>query len=252
MLASERFKRIRQLIDSTGAVTVSDLVKEFGVSIETVRRDLVKLEQLNELKRVHGGAVSLVQMKSFERLEKRNKEMYDEKRQLALKAVSLINENDYIGIDSGSTAVVFAEVIKERFNSLTIVTHSLDVFNILCRCKDFKVILVSGHFLQDENAFYGNLVLETLDKLRLSKVFLCPGTISISSGICDFDYNLYQVQKKYLQICDRVYLLADNSKYEKKALFKLDELKSDYVCVTDNNINDEIVKIYRENGIQIL
>lgn len=251
MLASERYEKIKRLLEENGAVNVNDLMKLFNVSLETVRRDLLKMEQSKQLKRVHGGAVSVVQMKNFANLESRNKEMYKEKRELSETAAKFINENDYIAIDSGSTAIVFAEVLKERFTSLNVVTHSLDVFNALCTYKNFQVILVGGHFLANENAFYGSIVTETLSRLHVSKVFIFPSAVSIDVGICDYEHNLYEIQKKLIEIGDSVYILADSSKFEKKALYKLDDINPEYTYVTDKTIGNEILNIYNENGCKI-
>lgn len=252
MLANERLDKIREKIDEKGAATVNELANELNVSIETVRRDLLKLEQCKRLTRVRGGAVSVARMKNYKSLDSRNKEMFLEKRELALVAAKTVREGDCIGIDSGSTAVIFAEALKEKFSSLTVVTHSLDVFNVFRGDKNFNVILASGYFLEDENAFYGSFVMDTLNKLRLSKVYLCPTAISLEGGICDFESKLYDVQKQLLKISDTAFFLADSSKFEKKALLKLDDVKSEYVFVTDSKINDEIVEIYRENGIEIM
>ena len=133
MLASERIDYIRKELNKKGVVNVTELEKVFKVSTETVRRDLLKMEELKLLKRVHGGAVSINKMKSFETLTVRNKENYSLKLSLSKMACSTILDGDVIAIDSGSTAIVFAEELKKRFTNLTIVTHSLDVFNLLAR-----------------------------------------------------------------------------------------------------------------------
>lgn len=252
MLASERFDYIRKELNKKGVVNVTELEKVLKVSTETVRRDLLKMEELKLLKRVHGGAVSINKMKSFETLTVRNKENYSLKLSLSKMACSTILDGDVIAIDSGSTAIVFAEELKKRFTNLTIVTHSLDVFNLLARHENFKVILIAGHFLESENAFYGDLVLDSLSKIRVSKAYIFPGAISLDGGACDFCQDLLQVQRKYLSVSSKIYLLADSSKIEKNALIQLDSLKPEYTVITDGNLLSETFNLYRENGIDIL
>lgn len=251
LFAKERQNKIYDMIRSNGAVTTAKLMDCFRVSVETVRRDLLALEQSGKLTRVHGGAVAKNGMKPYRKLKERNHEFEKQKRELSLTAAEFISEGDVIGIESGSTAVAFAEVLKSRFSNLTVVTCSVDVFELLCNHKDFSVILCAGHYLREENAFCGELTLAMLERLHVRKVFLCPSTVSLAHGIFDFQKELYQVQKKMLEMADEVYILADSSKFEKTGLLKLDEMKSDYIYITDSDLPEEFVKIYRENERKI-
>ncbi|MBE6808738.1 MAG: DeoR/GlpR transcriptional regulator [Ruminococcaceae bacterium] len=252
MLSKERQNKIQQLLLKNGAVTTSNLVNEFGVSLETIRRDLLSMEQAGMLSRVHGGAVTVGGMKPFFNLEERNKSQNEEKRKLSVRTAEFINEGDYIYVDTGSTAIFFAEVLKEKFSALTVVTHSLDVFQILNNHRDFTVILCAGHYLKKENSFYGTLLLDMLSRLHIKKAFLFPGTLSLEFGICDYNESLLQVQKKLLEISDEIYFLADSSKFECKSLLKLDDMKREYTYVTDSNLSAELKKLYIENGINIV
>ncbi len=250
MFAEERQKKIQTMIREQGAVTTKKLVDLFGVSVETIRRDLLCMEESGILTRVHGGAVSTGGMKPYYELPRRNLEHSDKKRELSLVAMSFINEGDYIGIDAGSTAVVFAELLKTRFKKLTVVTHSADVFDVL---KDtFEVILCGGQYLRSENAFCGALTLETMERLHVQKSFIFPSAVSLKFGICDYQQDLYPPQKKLLEICEQAYILADSSKFESQALLKLDDMKPDYCYITDGGLARELVALYRENGLRVL
>ncbi len=251
MLAENRRDEIAQLIQENGAVTTSDMVSRFGVSIETIRRDFLCMEEQGILKRVHGGAISERKMKRFNPLEERNKEFSAEKRALSLNAIRFIEEGDIIAIDTGSTAIFFAEVLRDNFSSLTVVTHSLDVFNILCHNKQFKTILCGGHFFGDENAFYGSLATDTLKKIHVQKAFIFPSAISMEFGVCDYDENLYPMQKQMIESSDSVFVLADSSKFEKRALLKVCDMKSEFTYITDNNLSESLVKLYKENAINV-
>ena len=251
MFANERQDKIYDMIQNNGAVTTAKLVDFFGVSIETIRRDLLAMEQNGRLTRVHGGAVAKSGMKPFKELKERNKEFGKQKYELSLKAAEFISNGDIIGIDSGSTAISFAKVLKERFSKLTVVTHSMDVFEMLSNHKDFSVILCGGYYLREENAFYGELTLDMLNSLHIQKTFIFPSAVSFESGIYDYQKDLYQIQKQLVKLSDEIYILADSSKFEKTALLKLDNMKPEYIYITDNSLQDELVKLYKENDIQI-
>lgn len=251
MFAKERQEKIYEMIQKNGAVTTSYLMNFFDVSVETVRRDLLAMEQRGQLSRVHGGAIAKSEMKPFMELRQRNKEYSEQKYQLALRATDFISNGDIIGIDSGSTAISFAEALKEKFSKLTVVTHSMDVFELLRDYKDFSVILCGGHYMRNENAFYGALVLEALSNLHIQKAFIFPMAISLEYGIYDYYEELYSVQKQIMKSSDDIYILADSSKFEKKALLKLSDMKTDYNYITDSFLSDELKKLYKENGIRI-
>ena len=249
MFAKERQDKIYEIVKNNGAVTASALVKLFDVSIETVRRDLLEMERHGLLSRVHGGAVAIGEMKPYLDLNERNKEFTEQKRHLALKASEFISDGDIIGIDSGSTAISFSEVLKEKFSKLTVITNSLDVFNILC--DSFSVILCGGHYLPYEKAFYGSLTLSMLKNLHMQKAFIFPSAVSFEFGICDYQKDLYQIQEQMIKSSDEIFILADSSKFEKKALLKLDDMKTEYRYITDCNINSELEKIYKEHNINL-
>lgn len=252
MFAKERRSLIYERLKANGAVTTGELMKTFSVSIETIRRDLLVMEQHKLLQRVHGGAVAVGKMKTFQDLSYRVSENENAKRELTKLAAQLIQDGDVLGIDTGSTAIYFAEALKERFHRLTIITHSLDVFECLSRYKEFQVILCGGYLLQKENSFYGILAIDMLKKLHMQKVFLFPSAISLAHGICDYQEELYQIQRQLLECGDHIFVLADSSKYETNALLKIDDMKQNYTYVTDSNLSHELKHLYQENDIKII
>lgn len=251
MLAKERQSKIQRMLQKDGAVTTSNLVALFDVSVETIRRDFLTMEQNGLLTRVHGGAVANGEMKPFADLAHRNLEFGDQKKELAATAARFVNDGDYIAVDAGSTAIAFAEALKERCSDLTIVTYSSDVFEILRNHKNFSVILCGGHYKKNENSFFGNLTLEMLERLHVQKAFVFPSAISLEFGICDYQQDFYLLQKKLLAISDSIFILADSSKFEKKALMKLDDMRPEYTYITDSRLSGELKNIYEENNLKI-
>lgn len=251
MLAKERQNKILELIKKQGAVSVASLVSQFNVSVETIRRDLLYMEKAGFLSRVHGGAVPNNAMKPYLTLHERVQEHKNLKRELSITACSFINEGDTIALDQGSTGNVFAEVLRDKFKNLTVITHSLDVLEILRENEGIKIILCAGEYMTAENSFYGPLVLSAYDSINIPKTFIFPSAISLENGICDYQSDLVLVQKQIIKSSASTYFLADSSKFEKKALFKLDDVKLEYNFVTDSSLSSEIKKLYFENNIKI-
>ena len=251
MFAKERQDKIYEAVIKNGAVETAGIVKALGVSIETVRRDLLFMEQQNLLKRVHGGAVRLGDMRTFPSLEARNNSNTKEKTSLARRAMDFISDGDFIAVDCGSTANFFAEVLKECKTNLTVLTHSADILDILKPSPSIEVILIGGQYMKKENAFYGTFALDMLSQVHVQKSFIFPSAISLKNGICDFQPDLYAIQKKMLEIGDEIFVLADSSKFEERAMLKIDEMRPEYKYITDGALPDPIIKLYSENNINV-
>lgn len=252
MIGNIRRKEICGLLKKQSAVTTVSLSEKFGVSVETIRKDLLRLEKEGELERVHGGAVPKSGVREGECFEKRLERHVNEKREISSIAAKLINNGDVIAIDTGSTAREFIEALKERLEKLTIVTHSRDVFEAACNYKNFEVILCGGFYLKNENSFYGDFVLDMLDNIHVGKVCIFPNSISLNNGIFDANVNLAQIQKKLISCANEVIVVADSSKFEKTSLIKVADMNSKYIYVTDSNLPDEVKEIYRSNDINII
>lgn len=252
MFANERQQQILSRLNLNGAVTTSELTEAFGVSIETVRRDLLHLEQKGHLQRVHGGAVAPGSMRHYADLSARMTENSQGKAELSQNAALLVQEGDILYIDSGSTAVFFAKELASRFSKMTVVTHSMDVFEILAKQHGFHLILCGGSYSWEERAFHGGITLEALKQLHVSKAFLCPSAISLRNGVRDYDQALTQVQKQIISICDRAYFLADSEKFETTGLLKLCDTSENHIYITDSALPQRYRQLYREQNMTVI
>ena len=242
MLAIERQEQIVSQIRRNGAVRIHELTKQFGVSVETIRRDLLELERQDCLHRVHGGAVGIA-------VAKQNPQ---KKEELSGYAAGLIREGDVLMVDSGSTAIAFAKMLAEEFERLTVITYSLHVFEILKKKEGFTLYLCAGAYLRDENAFCGQWALQMLEQFHAKTAFLFPSAISLQNGIMDYDQELYHLQRAMMKHADRSVFLADSDKFEKSALLKLADVNEAVTFVTDSGLRKEILELYQENGIEMI
>lgn len=247
MLGIERQQHITNRIRQNGKVTISELVSLFGVSAETIRKDLLFLEQEGILKRTHGGAVTGL----IHPLSLRKQERVSQKAELCQTALSFIREGDTIALDSGSTSLELAKLLPLHFHSLTVVTHSLEVFHYLSCNSLFRLILCGGSYIREESAFAGHLTEEAVKRVHTQKVFLFPSGISPETGITDYLECFIPIQKAYLDQAEQVFILADSEKYEHTALIKLDDARPEYTYITDSNLKDVIYNRFREKNILI-
>ena len=251
MFANERRIQITEMLNRRSSVTVNELTDTFRVSLETIRRDLEYLEKQGALKRVHGGAVTVHKMQNYTSLSFRVSEHREEKRKLALASLPFIQEEDRIALDTGSTSFELASLLCERFSRLTIVTNSLEVFQILSGKEGFQTILTGGFYMPGEKTFYGHLALDMIKQLHVSKFFLAPSAISLDFGISDHIHEMIAVQRALIAISDQIIVQADSSKFETCAALKVCDLNPCFLYFTDSGLPDEIAEAYRKAGLQI-
>ena len=252
MFADVRRKEICKILKEKSAVKVTYLSEKFGVSIETIHKDLLFLEKNNELSRVHGGAVLKPSADRYIDFPSRIEERKPQKNEISRIASKFVQNGDIIAMDCGSTALELIEVLKEKLDSLTVVTHSLDVFLRACNYKNFNVILCGGFFDRAENAFYGDFALKMLGEIRVSKAFIFPSSISLGNGIFEHLPYLSQMQREIINSSDEVYILADSSKFGKSSLVKTCDINEKFTYISDSSLSNEIKEIYKSNNIQII
>lgn len=252
MFADERKTKIEDMLKRHASVTTSELTEAFGVSVETIRRDLEYMESQGLLKRVHGGAVTMRRLQSYTSLSGRRREHQPEKHSLALKACSYIKEGDFIALDAGSTAYELAALLGERFRALTVLTHSLEVMKILEEKENIRVVLAGGFYLPAEKCFCGHLALDMVRQLHISKCFIAPSAISLNFGISDHMQELIAVQRAFLEIADQAYILADSSKFETCAPMKISDFDPRFTCITDSGLPDQVWEAYKKASVDVV
>ena len=145
----------------------------------------------------------------------------------------------------------FAEILSLRFKELTVITHSLDVFERLQNKSGFKNILVGGIYLPDEKAFCGLPAVEAYKILHCDKAFITPAAISLKNGLSDCGERLMTVERHMIESADEIFVLADSDKFEKTALYRLAPISSRFTLVTDSGLSEELKSLYKENGITV-
>ncbi len=255
MLANERNEIILTQLRQKKAVSVSALASEFGVAPETVRRDLAALEKAGKLLRVHGGAVAPNEKERYVRLpalDERVRIRTDEKRALSETAAALVAEDDVLALDSGSTPLLFAEILAETFRALTVISYSLDIVNYLTAHSSFRVIGIGGYYLPSERLFCGFPAAEAIGRMHAAKAFIAPTAVSLRQGVTITVPEIYPLHRAMLEMANEAYVLADASKFESAGAIRLCAANEVTGIVTDPGIDDATVKMYTEQGIRLL
>ncbi|MGG4267214.1 DeoR/GlpR family DNA-binding transcription regulator [Peribacillus simplex] len=214
-LKEERQRLIIQWVNEEKRVSVAKMANKFSVTPETIRRDLTELEELEQITRVHGGAVLYTTLEKEQAYLRKLDINRAEKEQIAFEAISRIEDGDTIAIDVGTTTFHIADLIRNVQN-LTVVTNSIaaaDRFNQAIEEKRVtgKVILLGGFTNPAQSSVSGAMTLEWLSHMHMDKAFISCGGI-VADTIYDYDLDESLVSAKMMARSKKNILLVDSSK----------------------------------------
>jgi len=256
LMPEERYNKIRELLEKNGAVTAAELRTQMGTSYETIRRDLEHLEKNGLLKRSHGGAVKIIRgdsaQESYIDYKSRQPQNLEKKHRIALKAAEFIREGQAIALDSGTTSHELARIIKDRFNSLTVVTNSFNVVNELVDKKNYTIILSGGIFKSDEYSFVSDVSYDIFSKLNLHTFFLTTCGVSVDRGVTYQRIDEISTQVKMLEASEKTILITDSSKIGVNSLIKMCDLDKINCIITDCDVTQEVVEQFKNVGVEMI
>lgn len=253
MLAAERYEMIVRLVQEKGSMRVTELSVQCGVTEETIRRDLDRLESEGRLRRSHGGAVSVKQEAASQpEIPYSQREIMnaDEKRRIAEAAVRFIEPKDRILLDASTTAWYMAAKLPDI--PLTVLTNSIKVATELSQKEKIEVIVTGGKLASNSLSFVGPLAERSLESYYVDKLFLSGKGVHLERGISESNELQARVKQRMIGMADRVYLLADSSKFGVTSFTHVADLSSVHTVVTDRHISQETSGQLADLGISLL
>ncbi|MDC7287669.1 DeoR/GlpR family DNA-binding transcription regulator [Blautia schinkii] len=212
MLAIDRRKTIKELLQEQKSVSITDLASRLNVAKETIRRDLRAMEKDNELIRTHGGAYILEGVHNDLDITTRQVLKTTEKETIARKCDALIQTGDFIYLDSSTTAWFIARKISQR--KLTVVTTSLEIANILSTSPTIRLFLIGGEFSRKTMSFEGDGAVRNLEQYFIDKAFISCRSVSMQYGVTDTSDNAALLHKIALAHAKQKFLVIDHSKLD--------------------------------------
>jgi DeoR family transcriptional regulator of aga operon len=241
-----RQKKLLDLIREEKKVYVADLAKAFDVTEASIRLDLGLLENMDYIRRFHGGA-RLVQPSVYESRIGLNQQA---KKRIARKAIEFIEPKDTLFLDSGTTVLQLAQELAE-FDDLTIVTNSFPIAAQIGRDQDNRVVLAGGAFNYPEQCCEGLMTEKFLDNLYASKAFIGADSVVLKKGLFSNGISGFGYVQKIIDNSKKTILLVDSSKFGKVGTIKFCELDRIDVVVTDDGVPEETRKELEGLGIQV-
>lgn len=251
LFPSERHREIVALTVDKARVEVAELAKRFGVTTETIRRDLSDLQRLRLVRRVHGGAVPW-DTASFEPLLSIRNDQHDgEKRRLARAAIEELPPDGSIIIDSGSTLNRFAEAIPTDAD-LRVVTNSLATAQALASHDRVDVVVIGGKLRKNTLAMVDSAAVEAVRPLTVDALFISCDGMSVENGLSTPYRAEAALKRAMIASADRVIALADHSKFGHDFFMAFADWADIDVLVTNRELAPASIAAVEACGVTVL
>jgi len=252
MLPLERQRRIEALIRTKREAKVTELADLLGVSLATVRRDLMEMERLGMIRRVHGGAVLadpwIITESPVVQRESLNIEY---KRRIGQRASELVNDDDIIIISSGSTTLELARRLGGKRN-LTVITNALNIAYALIPYPEITTVVLGGYLRHSELSLLGHLTEQALQGLRANKLFIGAFALDPTYGLSGDYLPEVRTDQSLVAAASKVIVLADHSKLGKKHMVQVAPITAIHTLVTDSDAPPEQIAAFKAVGMEVL
>lgn len=251
LTAPRRQKIIMETLDSDGSVSISALASEFGVSEMTIRRDLDSLAENGRVRRTHGGAV-LAERTVFEfDFGARRQANRAAKQAIAREAAKLVEDGQTIIIDTGTTTLALAHLLKDS-KDVTVITPSLAVASELQFSEGVRTILMGGEVRRGSPDLTGIVSEIVIDMFAADIAFQGADGIGLDGALYNADTRVANVDIKICERAERTYVLADSSKIGRKALVCQGYVWEREGIITDSGIEGRQKEKFEELGANVV
>lgn len=238
----ERIDNIIEFVYKNKNVTLDQICDNFNISKSTVRRDLSEILKDSNLQKTYGGITlknKLDNRKYLTSFNERNIENIDKKLAISKKAATIVEDNDIIFIDSGTTTFYMADYL-DKINNLTILTNNLEVIFRAAKYKNINLISLSGTLNRETLSFVGTTSISTIKKFNMSKAFMATTGFSILNGVTNSSPLEFDIKRTVISKSSKIILLADSSKFNSVSLMTYCDLEDIDILITDKMPDKEI------------
>jgi DeoR family transcriptional regulator, glycerol-3-phosphate regulon repressor len=250
MFLSPRHAEIVDLAKQNGRVTVDDLAEHFGVTPQTIRKDLNDLCSQRQLTRVHGGALYPSGIENLE-YEARRKIAAEEKRAIGHAAAGLIPDNASLFINIGTTTEAVSEALLDH-SGLMVITNNINVANRMRIYPSIEVVIAGGVVRGTDGGIVGEAAVDFIRQFKVDFAVIGVSAIDDDGALLDFDFREVKVAQAIIANARKVILVADSTKLERTAPVRIGHLSQMHAFVTDRCSNPEIRRICRESEVELI
>jgi DeoR family fructose operon transcriptional repressor len=257
MLRPEREFMIINKLKVERVVHLAELSVSIGVSENTIRRDLQRLEERGILKRTHGGAVLAGEAQDSHNSDDidwlaRQKQSPAEKERIGREAARLVHDGEAIILDAGTTTMQIARLLHEK-RSLTVVTNAVNIGLELARNSDITVMLTGGILRELSKSLIGPLAEEFLsNSIHVDRLFLSAGGVSVDAGITNANTIEVPIKRAMIRAAREVVLVVAHEKVGRRSFTQIAPLDAIGTIITDDGVDPEQAAALEACGIKVI
>lgn len=248
---NKRQQDIIELLEEENYISVHKLSEQLNVSLVTIRKDLTLLESQGYLYRTHGGASKKPRYAFEQNVNEKENINVEQKIKIAKKALDFIKNDDFIMLASGTTIHHLARNLK-NYQNLTVLTSSLRVSLEMCAIHNVNVIQLGGEVRKSSASVIGSVSESILKQFACNKLFLGIDGIDAEFGISTSNAAEAHLNEAMIESVNKIYILADSSKINKRGFGKICDLDKIDVLITDKGIEKEDLMKIEEAGINVV
>jgi DeoR/GlpR family transcriptional regulator of sugar metabolism len=243
MLAQQRQQAILELVQRRGGVRVADLVREFGVSDMTIRRDLEVLSERGLVTKVHGGATTVGTASTEEPgFAAKSVRQRQEKEAIARRAARLVRPGTAVAVSAGTTTWTLAHHLTD-VPELTVVTNSIQIADVFYRAsRADQTIVLTGGIRTPSDALVGPVAVNAIRSLNVDLLLLGVHGMSTRAGFTTPNLMEAETDRAMVGAARRLAVLADHTKWGTVGLSTIARLGDADVLITDVGLSEDVRK----------
>ncbi|WP_396329984.1 DeoR/GlpR family DNA-binding transcription regulator [Burkholderia anthina] len=249
MLTTQRKKVILDALARNGQVLAAELSAQFGVSEDTIRRDLRELAAEGLLQRVHGGALpaspAVAPFAQREALEP------EEKRRIARRAAQMIAPRQVAIVDGGTTSALLVSQLPPDLRA-TIVTHSPSVAVALAAHPSIDVILIGGRLYKHSIVSVGAAAMEGIARIHADLYFMGVTGVHPVAGLSTGDFEEAAIKRALAERAAETVVLASQSKLRAASQFVIGELALAQAIVVERETDAALTEPIEAAGVTVV
>jgi DeoR family glycerol-3-phosphate regulon repressor len=250
MSLNDRQTDIVSLAKAEGRVLVDALADRFGVTPQTIRKDLNDLCEAKLLRRIHGGAVSPSGTDNLE-YEQRRQIAAAEKAAIGREAAKLISDGGSLFINIGTTTEAVSEALLGH-DRLMIVTNNINVANRLRHHPQFEVVIAGGIVRPSDGGIVGEAAVDFFRQFKVDYAVIGASAIDQDGALLDFDFREVKVAQAIIENARRVILVSDSTKFRSTAPVRIAHISQVDCFVTDTGVPARFQRLCRENDVELI
>jgi DeoR family transcriptional regulator, aga operon transcriptional repressor len=253
LLAEQRRRKILDALEQKGQITVRDVVEKFSVSAVTARGDLDALASSGAAVRSHGGAVRQMEANRDYPLRLKATLHRTEKSMIGRAAAELVQPNEVVILDSGTTTAEIARQLKARnLQSVTVITNALNIVSELVDAPGITVIGIGGLLRPVSLSFVGPQAEAMLKDMHADRLFLAVDGFDLENGPSTPDVLEAQLNTLMIKVAKETNVVADYSKLGRRSVSRIAPIEKVHRLITDTRAPEEFTQKLQSRGIQVI